>query len=193
MVAAGRRFEASEHYPFSVAPRDRPLRGSSPAATSGAPSGSLITLHMRDWFLKNFWLKLTSAVLATLIWLTVQANLEKETRQVYQNEETADEYVRHARIPRRIEVLVDIRWDGTNCPGFQAIPRHVVMTIEGEQARMNGIGPKDLIAFVETGGPLDLGGLHPVQALTLSPHMQVVNLLPQSVRIKADPARNESR
>ena len=148
---------------------------------------------MRDWFLKNFWLKLTSAVLATLIWLTVQANLEKETRQVYQNEETADEYLRHARIPRRFEVTVEVRWDGTNFPGFQALPRQVVVTVEGEPARMNGMELKDLKAFVETGGPPELGGLYPVQALTPSPHLQVVNLLPQSVRIKADPAQKESR
>lgn len=142
---------------------------------------------MRNWFLKNFWLKLTSVVLATLIWLTVQANLEKENRQVYQTEESADDSFRRARLPRQFEVPVEVRWDGTNCSGFQALPQKVLVSMEGETVRMNAMDAKDLTAFVETGGAPDTRGIYPIQIIAPS-HLHVSHLMPHSVRLKSLPA-----
>ncbi|MBI1842490.1 MAG: hypothetical protein HYR88_16755 [Verrucomicrobia bacterium] len=138
---------------------------------------------MRDLFFKHFWLKLTSLVLATLIWLTVQATLEKENRQVYQSEETADELFRRAKVPRQFELPVEIRWEGTNYQSLFALPAKVVVTMEGDPGRISAMDTKELTAFIETGGPPDPRGIYPVQVLAPS-NLRCTHIMPHSVRLK---------
>ena len=139
---------------------------------------------MRDLLFKHFWLKLTSLVLATLIWLTVQANLEKENRQVYQSEETADELFRRTRTPRQFELPVEIRWDGTNYHRLSALPTNVVVTLEGDPGRVSAMETKELTAFIETGGVPDVRGIYPVQILAPR-NLRCTHIMPHSVRLKA--------
>ena len=139
---------------------------------------------MRDLVLKHFWLKLTSLVLATLIWLTVQATLEKENRQVYQNDEPADELGRRAKVPRQFELPVEVRWEGTNYPQLSALPTNVVVTLEGDSGRITGMNSKEVTAFIDTGGPPDVLGIYPVQILAPK-NLRCTHIMPHSVRLKS--------
>ena len=147
---------------------------------------------MRDLILKHFWLKLTSFVLATLIWLTVQATLEKENHQVYQGDESADEQLKRASVPRQFELPVEVRWEGTNYPQLTSLPTHVVVTLEGNAGRLTTMNPKEITAFVETGGAPDVRGIYPVQIMAPK-NLHCIHIMPHSVRLKTVTAPQPQR
>lgn len=141
---------------------------------------------IRERILNNVWLKLASLVLATLIWLTVQANLEKETRLVYQTDTPADEMDRHAVPQRRFELPVVVRCNGTNYPSFRTQPTTVSVTVSGDAKKISAMESKEILVFVEAGDPPTARELCPVQ-VAMPPNVNWIRVLPNMVLLQPLP------
>ena len=138
---------------------------------------------LRDHILNNIWLKLASLVLATLIWLTVQANVERERGLSYQTDGSADEMERQAVTQRRLELPVLVRCNGTNFPSFRTQPATVSVTVSGDAKRIVGMEPKEIVVFVEAGDQPAARELCPVQVAT-PPNINWLRVLPIVVRLQ---------
>lgn len=138
---------------------------------------------MSEFFLKNFWLKMASLVLATLIWLTVQANLDKEMRGIYPLRNTTDELMGHAIAQRRMDLPVTVLSDGVALPGYVTVPAKVSVTLSGEAQRVNGLDEQEVSAFVETAGTPNNHDLYPVIVTPPTP-LSYLRVQPQVVRLR---------
>lgn len=130
-------------------------------------------MSLHDLIFKNFWLKLFSFILATLIWFTVWSNLENETRLPW----------RVARATKDREflnrpVMILARSNETN--SFKVQPRTVNVTVRGSQLVLNQLKEGDLQVFVR---PLGIGeptGPLPVQVYAAK-GVSVVHVEPRAV------------
>ena len=89
-------------------------------------------MSFRSFFTEHLWLKAFSLVLATLIWLTIRGNLEKETRQ-----ETR-------RLERQSVALLT---DPSERRAFVLDPEEVSVTVKGPKTLIDSLS--DVRAFVE--------------------------------------------
>ena len=89
-------------------------------------------MSFRSFFAEHLWLKAFSLVLATLIWLTIRGNLEKETRQ-----ETK-------RLERQPVALLT---DSSERRAFVLDPEEVSVTVKGPKTLIDSLS--DVRAFVE--------------------------------------------
>src|SRR6266540_7170854 len=89
-------------------------------------------MSFRSFFTEHLWLKAFSLVLATLIWLTIRGNLEKETRQ-----ETK-------RLERQTVALLT---DASERRAFVLDPEEVSVTVKGPKTLIDSLS--DVRAFVE--------------------------------------------
>ena len=89
-------------------------------------------MPLRSFFAEHLWLKAFSLVLATLIWLTIRGNLEKETRQ-----ETK-------RLERQPVALLT---DASERRAFVIDPAEVSVTVKGPKTLIDSL--TDVHAFVE--------------------------------------------
>jgi hypothetical protein len=135
---------------------------------------------MRDFFLHNFWLKLTSAVLATLIWLTVDATLSKQTIAAYKTGELADDWEGHATSERWFDLAVQVGSNPESWPDLVASPARVKVTIRGERQKMSELDLKDLKAFIDLPERRIEGTAYPVQVLT-PPSLHCMRVVPPLV------------
>jgi YbbR domain-containing protein len=142
---------------------------------------------MSDFFLRNFWLKLASLILATLIWLTVQANLDKETRGVYPDANLSDELDKRVVTQKRFELPVTILSEGSNSAIYRSIPTNVTVTFSGEAVKINGLEERELLAFVDAGGVTDRQ--HEVfPVLVNAPSgVSLLRVIPPVIRLKLAP------
>ena len=138
---------------------------------------------MSDFFLTNFWLKMASLILATLIWLTVQANLDKENRGVYPDKLLSDELDKRVVTQKRFELPVSIFSDGTNSTLYRSIPTNVMVTVSGEAVKINSLEERELHAYVDAGGVTDpQHGVFPIQVNTPS-SVILLRVLPPVTRL----------
>ena len=100
---------------------------------------------MSDFFLHNFWLKMASLILATLIWLTVQANLDKENRRVYPDRVLSDEMDKRVVTQKRLELPVTVLVDGRNSREYRSVPTNVAVTVSGEAMRINSLSEQEFL------------------------------------------------
>jgi len=89
-------------------------------------------MSFRSFFTEHLWLKAFSLVLATLIWLTISRNLERETRQ-----ETK-------RLERQPVALLT---DASDRRAFVLDPPEVSVTVKGPKTLIDSM--TDVMAFVE--------------------------------------------
>jgi len=89
-------------------------------------------MPLRSFFAAHLWLKAFSLVLATLIWLTIRGNLDKETRQ---------ETKRLAGQP------VALMTDASERRAFVLDPEEVSVTVKGPKTLIDSLS--DVRAFVE--------------------------------------------
>ncbi len=130
----------------------------------------------RDLILKNFWLKLFSFILATLIWFTVWSNLENEARLPW----------RTARSDRYREIAdqpVLVLANSADKHAYRIDPARVRVTIRGSEAALDRLKPGDLEVFVR---PLGVG--EPTGALDVQVRaplgVAVVQVQPSSVSVQ---------
>ena len=138
---------------------------------------------MRDFLLRNFWLKLTSLVLATLIWLTVQATLDRETRAAYQTEDSADALGGLTITERYFELPVQVGANGTNedLTVWVTSPQLIHVTVSGERNKIRDLSEGNLQAFIDLAGrPAVQSSVYPVQVLT-PPTVHCIRIVPPLV------------
>lgn len=139
---------------------------------------------MSDFFLHNFWLKMASLILATLIWLTVQANLDKENRGVYPGRVLSDDMDKRVVTQKRLELPVTVLMDGTNSTEYRSVPTNVAVTVSGESMRINSLSDQDFLAYIETGGVSSpQGEIFPV-SVNLPANVTLLRVIPPLVRLK---------
>jgi YbbR domain-containing protein len=102
-------------------------------------------MSLHDLIFKNFWLKLFSFILATLIWFTVWSNLENETRLSWRVARAAKD---REFINRPVMILG--RSHETNM--FKVRPRTVNVIVRGSPMLLDQLKEGDLQAFVRPGG-----------------------------------------
>ena len=141
---------------------------------------------MRDMVQNKFWMKLAAMVLATLIWLTVQATLEKEKGLTYRNQQSADEMERQAATQRRFDLPVHVRCNGTNHPALRTSPARVSVIVSGDPARLTKVEAWEFKVFVEAGDQPNVRELLPVQVIT-PPNVNWLRVLPIAVRLHSVP------
>src|SRR6185503_3029412 len=105
-------------------------------------------MPLRSLFLDHIWLKIFSLILATLIWLTIHANLDRDTREV-------------AR--RFDQVTVGLLTDPTERRIFVLDPAQVSVTVKGPKAVIDGLG--DIHAYVEPASHAGNTGNYTVEVL----------------------------
>ena len=134
-------------------------------------------MSLHDLIFKNFWLKLFSLILATLIWFTVWSNLEKEARLPWRTARS-DRYRDFADQP--VLVLAN----GNDKQPYRIDPARVRVTVRGSEAALDKLKPADLEVFVrplgvgEPTGPLDVQVRAPVG-------VAVVQVQPSSVSVES--------
>jgi hypothetical protein len=89
-------------------------------------------MPLRSFFVDHLWLKAFSLVLATLIWLTIRGDLEKETRQ---------------ETKRLVGQSVALMTDPSERRAFAMDPAEVSVTVKGPKTLIDSL--TDVRAFVE--------------------------------------------
>lgn len=139
---------------------------------------------MSDFFLHNFWLKMASLILATLIWLTVQANLDKENRRVYPDRVLSDEMDKRVVTQKRLELPVTVLVDGRNSTEYRSVPTNVAVTVSGETMRINSLSEQEFLAYIETGGVTNpQREIFPI-LVNLPANVTLLRVIPPMIRLK---------
>ncbi len=123
-------------------------------------------MSFRSFFTEHLWLKAFSLVLATLIWLTIRGNLEKETRQ-----ETR-------RLERQPVALLT---DASERRAFVLDPEEVSVTVRGPKTLIDSLS--DVRAFVELASHSGNMGNYNVE-VNAPAGVTVVLVSPRSVFVK---------
>ena len=123
-------------------------------------------MSFRSFFTEHLWLKAFSLVLATLIWLTIRGNLEKETRQ-----ETR-------RLERQPVALLT---DASERRAFVLDPEEVSVTVRGPKTLIDSLS--DVRAFVELSSHSGNMGNYNVE-VNAPAGVTVVLVSPRSVFVK---------
>lgn len=113
-------------------------------------------MSLRSLILDQFWLKLFSLVLATLIWLAVKANLENGPLFA---RKTGSEDLR-TFISRPILVLTEF----SEHPPLSVIPERATVTVRGPVDLLQGLKEDDINLFVRLSDPRLLPSDLPVHA-----------------------------
>jgi YbbR domain-containing protein len=125
-------------------------------------------MPLRSLFLDHLWLKLFSLLLATLIWLTIRANLNSPTRETTR---------RFARQP------VVLMTESAEYRSFYVEPPQVNVTVRGPAALVEEMNDRDIHAFVQMAGEQTMAGMYPVEIHV--PHgITVILVSPRTVLVR---------
>jgi YbbR domain-containing protein len=125
-------------------------------------------MPLRSLILDHFWLKLLSLILASLIWLTVRANVGTaagETTRTFAN--------------RPILLLTD----SAEHVAMAANPSRASVTVQGSAALLRELSEHDIHVYVRLNEQRQAGGELPVHAHT-PPGAMVVLVAPATTTVK---------
>ena len=105
-------------------------------------------MPLRSFILDHLWLKVFSLILATLIWLTIHSNLEREK---------ADGTRRFDRQP------VGLMADAAERRAYVPDPARVSVTVRGPRSVIEDLKAEDLRVYVELAGQAGQPGNYPVE------------------------------
>jgi YbbR domain-containing protein len=100
---------------------------------------------LRELFLKDFWLKLTSFVVAVLIWFTVAFAIRHEVSPVGNLTLTAQQMT-------FFNVPVVVLSAASDVHDFRVDPKTVTVTVQGEPRFLDRIETKDIRAMIDLTG-----------------------------------------
>lgn len=132
-------------------------------------------MTLRRLILHNFWLKLVSILLASLLWLVVQAGLSDD----------GNDTPRFARgsNPRQFERPVLVLTDLSAGRRFKAEPREVRVEVSG--LGVQHLQSSDVHAYVELMEPAKMKGEVPIKVIVRIPRgLKLVKVLPETVVIR---------
>ena len=136
-------------------------------------------MWLRALFLEHSWLKLFSLLLATLVWLAVDANIDSQTvTREFDARETTTNF-----IARRVLILTD---SGAHAP-VKVDPPTVDIAVRGRVTEIGRLDPLDIRAFVRIPEHLDFDGTVTVH-IQLPRNATLVMVSPSIVRVRPLPA-----
>jgi hypothetical protein len=137
---------------------------------------------LRSLILRDFWLKLLSLVLASLIWLTVWFAIrnEKSPLSVFAGSEPEQDFY---NIP--VQVLLsaaDVREVKVN-------PTAVQVRVRGDARKLKGLQPKEINARIDLTGIESARGLRNRIEIITPSGITFVQVFPDEVEVIVPPAR----
>src|SRR5688572_18278471 len=130
-------------------------------------------MAFRDYILDRFWLKLFSFILATLIWFTVQSNVQTDFRLATNPFRTKE--TREITRPVRLVMLP------TTQRRFNIDRYEVRMTIRGSPAALDQLNPGEIQAQVNLTDASDSAASYSVEARNVPRTIQVLEISPPMV------------
>jgi len=132
-------------------------------------------MSVRDAVLHNFWLKLFSLVLATMIWFAIFSaqNSPRADRPLFGN---ASVKLQH--------VPVTVMKSAGDLRNFQLEPGTVDVTVQGPRAKAQVLTPGSLEVFINLSDVTDTVGLTKKILVHAPPDFTVVKVSPAEVRIR---------
>ena len=138
---------------------------------------------LRNLFLHDFWLKLFSVVLATLIWITVFLAIQKEVSPVAP---LALAHEKHTFFNLPVLVLMS---SASDLPAVKVIPSEVEVTVQGDPRALQQLNPRDLHATVDLSDIESARDLRKRVDLTMPPGITRVRVAPEEVQIIVSPRK----
>jgi YbbR domain-containing protein len=129
---------------------------------------------LRNLVLEDFWLKLFSLVLATLIWLTVTFASQKEAwtdQRVFSN------------------LPVTILSAAEDVHNFKVTPREVEVTVQGDPKTMQNLQSKDIRAIVDLTGVTAARDLRKRIEVSVPAGITHMHVVPEEVQVVFPPER----
>lgn len=129
----------------------------------------------RDYILKNFWLKLFSLALATVIWLTINAIIH-EAKIEAPMDETAQQKFTH--------VPITVMMNAADARSFRVVPGEVTVSVSGKFLTLQKVTDKDIQAFVNLTDTRDTEGAAKKIQIVAPDGVSLVRVDPAMVRIE---------
>jgi len=139
-------------------------------------------MWLRSLFVEHFWLKLFSLLLATLVWLAVDANVALQTGPEFDARDTTTNFV-----ARPIHIMTD---SGAH-PPVKVDPPTADIAVRGHPAIIGRLDPGDIRAFVRIDERADFDRTVPVY-VQLPKEASLVMISPIVVRVRPLPAKSDS-
>ena len=133
--------------------------------------------YLRGMILHDFWLKLFSFALATLIWLTVHFAQSGEGLRFLTNRETHD--VTYYNVP--VQALVTS--SGSEVRSFKMDPSVVAVTIRGDKKSLEKMQVTDIRVLVDLRDIEAARGLRKRIEVTTPPGTTCVQIVPDEVEV----------
>jgi hypothetical protein len=133
-------------------------------------------MSIRSLILHNFWIKLFSVLLATLIWFAVQSGIEKKV-QPPKNPITSPN-------TKNIYVPVRILTQPGEAVDFKVEPAEIVISVTGEDANLRDLDPKKNVAYVNLTGFRSSRETNQQVQLDVPNGITVNSMLPRAVKIE---------
>ncbi len=128
---------------------------------------------MRELILNNFWLKVFSLVLGSLIWFVLDSNLQTESKYPQSIKYPGQNIFRPSQ-PREFHCPVTLLVAPSNLQRYQLEPPEVVIEVYGDASRINELQPWDIQAYV------DLAALRDTEA-----PLKVEVIVPKEVTLRS--------
>ncbi|MBI5772580.1 MAG: hypothetical protein HZA89_02420 [Verrucomicrobia bacterium] len=129
----------------------------------------------RDFILKNFWLKLFSLALATVIWFTVNAILHEPKSDALVDDTAQQKFTR---------VPITVMMNAADTRSFRVVPGEVTVTVSGKFLVLQRITDKDIQAFVNLSAARDIEGAAKKIQIVAPEGVSLVRVDPAMVRIE---------
>ena|SRR5690349_436934 len=131
-------------------------------------------MWLRALFLEHFWLKLFSLLLATLVWLAVNANIDRQVSREFNALETTTNF-----IARPVLILTDT---GAHT-SVKVDPPTVDIAVRERLSEVGHLDPLDVRAFVRIPERPDFDGTVPV-LVQLPKDATLIMVSPSIVRVR---------
>ncbi len=131
---------------------------------------------MRELILNNFWLKVFSLVLASVIWFVLQSNLQTDIKypQTFFRPSTSRDF----RCP--VTLLVS----SSNLQSYVLEPGVVTVRLHGDSGTINDLETRDVQAYVDLAALRDPEGYLKVEAIVPSKELTVRSISPPRVYVR---------
>jgi len=141
-------------------------------------------MNLRDIFVKDFWWKLASFLLAVFIWSVVKVTIQRELRM-------SDDAGIPAITGEFKKIPVTLLRDPGDVRPLRVVPREVDVIISGDQARLKNIKAQQIEVFVRLADIRKLDGTPLKLAVTAPSGITIIRVLPSEVLVNIRDAEED--
>jgi len=135
-------------------------------------------MKLRDAILNNFWLKVFSLLMATMIWFAVQSNLPADTRNLqnpFQSFEARD-----------LVRPVVITTSASNQTVFSINPSEVRVTFRVDKTISKRLKATDIQAYIDLTDPRQVNGTFPIKINAPRRGISDIDVWPQNAHVEPE-------